>query len=171
MRKPSIRNALLYGTVGAILSLAGTAFAADTHVIVAQSNLSWFYNGQSSTPAQPVMVGDLKIGDLIEIQIPGGTHGFITIKKTAGGPTTEIKDPVLACGEEAGSKPNAVLREIECGSASQFGVVYKGSLKLEVLPTFKSPVNFYCVVHKARMPGTLKLGGKAPSKKNRQKTK
>ena len=155
MKKLSERYPLFCAT----LSLAGVAFAADTHVIVAHSNLTWTYNGKASTAAQPVMVDDLKIGDVVEIQVPTGSgpHGFITIKKATGAPTTEIKDPVLACGEAAGSKPQAVLREIECGAATKFGVVYTGSLKLEVLSTFKDSVDFYCRVHKAAMPGTLKL--------------
>jgi hypothetical protein len=156
--KLSIRYFLSCATLGVTLSLAGTGDAADTHVVVAQKNLTWIYSGQASTPQKPIMVDDLKIGDIVEIQVPvpSGKHGFITIKKTTGA-ATEIKDPVLACGEAAASKPNAVLKEIECGAATKFGVVYTGSLKLEVLPTFKDSVDFYCWVHKAAMPGTLKL--------------
>ena len=72
-------------------------------------------------------------------------------------PDNEIKDPVLACGEDKATKPNAVLREIECGAKSNFGIAFRGSMKLEVLDTFKSDVNFWCVVHQFGMTGTLKL--------------
>ena len=56
-----------------------------------------------------------------------------------------------------GPKPNAVLREIDCGAASKFGVAFKGSMRLEVFDTFKGETNFWCVIHHAIMSGTLKL--------------
>lgn len=131
---------------------------ADTHVIKATSSLTWEYNGQSSdTNGDPLVVGDLKIGDIVEVQIPRAPHGFVTIKKNPGAPATEIKDPVLACGEASSAKPNAVLKEIDCGAESKFGVKYVGSMKLEVLSTFKDDVDFWCVVHTDAMTGTLKL--------------
>lgn len=157
MKNRSARHSLPYATLGVTLCLTGRAFGADTHTIVAHANLTWTYNGKASSASQPLLVDDLKTGDTVEVQIPGGTHGFITIKKIPGSPTTEVKDLVWACGDAPGSKPSAVLREIECGATSKFGVVYTGSLKLEVLPAFKDPVDFYCWVHKAAMPGTLKL--------------
>jgi hypothetical protein len=139
------------------LCWASLGFAADTHVVVAHSNLTWSYNGKSSSSDSPILVDDLKIGDIVEVQVPSGPHGFITIKRGAAGSIAEIKDPVIACGDPVNSKPNAVLRELDCGAASKFGVAFKGSLRLEVLSTFKDPVDFYCWVHKAAMPGTLKL--------------
>jgi hypothetical protein len=63
----------------------------------------------------------------------------------------------LACGEDANAKPNAVLREIECGAASQFGVAFTGSMELEVLNAFTSDTNFWCVIHQFGMTGTFKL--------------
>lgn len=159
MKKPPVRHPLTHAMLGIALCLAARTFAADTHTIIAHPNLTWTYNGKASSAAQPVMVDDLATGDIVEVQVPGGFHGFITIKKVPGSPTTEIKDPVLACGEAPSSKPNAVLREVDCGASTKFGVAYTGSLKLEVLPTFKAPVDFYCWVHKAAMPGTLKLKG------------
>jgi hypothetical protein len=157
MKNPSARHSPAYAMLGIALCLSAKTFGADTHTVVAHPNLTWTYNGKASSAAQPIMVDDLKAGDVVEIQVPGGQHGFITIKKVAGSPTIEVKDPVLACGEAPNSKPNAALREIECGANSKFGVPYTGSLKLEVLPSFKAPVDFYCWIHKAAMPGTLKL--------------
>ncbi len=164
MRRSSRRYSLSCAPVVAVFFYANTSFAADTHTIVAHSNITWSYNGKSSTAANPIMVDDLKIGDIVEVQVPGGTHGFITIKKNAGGAEpTEITDPVLACGEAEGSKPNAVLREIECGAISgaisNFNrrFVEPNRLKLEVLPKFTGPIDFYCKQHLTDMPGTLKL--------------
>ena len=126
--------------------------------MAAKQKIAWSYNGKESTTNTPIVVDDLKVGDIIEVQVPGPfPHGFITIKKNADGQWTEIKDPVLTCGENAGSKPNAVLREIDCGAASQFGVSFKGSMRLEVLTTFSSDTDFWCWVHKRAMAGTLKL--------------
>jgi hypothetical protein len=36
-------------------------------------------------------------------------------------------------------------------------VKFTGSMRLEVLNTFKDDVYFWCVVHRAAMAGTLKL--------------
>jgi len=170
MRILSIRSSVARTTLAVMLSSAASAFAANTHVVVAHPNLTWTYGGKTSSQTQPLQVDDLQVGDIIDIQVPQAPHGFITINKTATG-QTETKDPVLACDETATSKPNAVLREIQCGPGptSNFGKSFKGSLKLEVLPTFKNPVDFYCVVHKAVMPGTLKLKPAAAPAKVPQK--
>ncbi|MER8499373.1 hypothetical protein [Mesorhizobium sp. M1142] len=140
--------------LSAIVVAGGASFAADTHA-VATKRVAWSYNGQASTPTAPLIVDDLKIGDIVEIQIDGPIpHGFVTIKTTDGS-STEAKDLVWACGQDKG--PNAVLRETDCGAASQFGVQFKGKMRLEVLDTFKDPVDFWCVIHLAGMRGTLKL--------------
>jgi hypothetical protein len=146
---------------GGFVAVGDTSFAADTHVIVGTQDITWTYNGRVSARNKPLMVDDLKIGDIVEVQIPAGDipHGFVTTKKDATGAIVVTKDPVLACGEDQNSKPNAALREINCGAASQFGIEYTGSMRLEVLATFKDEVDFYCVVHRAGMPGALKLKG------------
>jgi hypothetical protein len=139
---------------------ASTSFGAETHVIVgAKQQVAWTYKDKKSTPTTPLVVDDLQVGDIIEVQVPGPfSHGFITIKTSAGGAPTEIKDPVLACGEAASSKPNAVLRETDCGATSQFGKdLNNATVRLEVLATFKSDIDFWCTVHKGGMTGTLKL--------------
>lgn len=141
---------------GAVLTCASDGFAADTHVIKTDG-FAWTYKDKRSTPAVPVAIDDLKVGDTVEVQIAddGIDHGFVTIKRAAG--TAPQPDPtrVQACGE---SKPDAVLREIDCGTAgSQFAHKFIGTMRLEILSTFKDPVDFYCTEHKAGMPGTLKL--------------
>jgi hypothetical protein len=136
------------------------SFAAETQVVVgSQQTVAWTSKGKSSTARAPIVADGLKVGDIVEIQIPAGPipHGFAAIKK-AGNSSTETKDPILACGEDPKSKPNAVLRETDCSGASKVGVTFKGSLKLEVMDTFKDDLNFWCVVHRAAMPGVIKVG-------------
>jgi hypothetical protein len=142
---------------------SGAALAADTHVIKASSSITWTYNGKSSkTDGTPLVVDDLKVGDIVEVQVSadGIPHGFITIKQVANLPPgqNETRDLVIACGEQPASKPNAVLAETECGGASsKFGVPFTGSMKLEVLKTFQADTNFWCVIHRFGMTGILKL--------------
>ena len=142
-----------------VWSVLGATFAvvspvvADTRVIKAMRPVAWTSNGQSSghdgTP--------LNVGDVIDVQISGpNPHGFVTIKQLADNGDNEARDLVLACGEDKATKPNAVLREIECGAASQFGIEFQGSMKLEILDTFKNDVNFWCVIHLSGMTGKPK---------------
>jgi hypothetical protein len=100
------------------------------------------------------VIDDLKVGDIVEIQIPQGPipHGFVTISNGA-----ESRNLVLACGDNPTSKPNAVLQEINCGPASKFGVRMTGNMDLQVLGTFQGETDFWCVVHHQGMPGVLKL--------------
>jgi hypothetical protein len=162
MHRFSVGSLMLGSAVGLAMIHVDTSFAAETHVIAATAQVSWSYHGQVSSLKKPLMVDDLKIGDIIEVQIPPAAipHGFITVKRDANTPPVESKDFVVACGEDKNSKPNAVLRELDCGTASKFGVKYTGSMRLEVLSTFKDPVSFWCVVHHAAMAGALKLKAK-----------
>lgn len=139
--------------------VAAGSFAAETQVVVgSQKAVAWTFKGKDSTARAPVVIDGLKAGDIVEIQVPAGPipHGFAALKK-AGNSSTETKDAILACGEDAKSKPNAVLRETDCSGASKVGVTFKGSLKLEVLDTFKDDLDFWCVVHRAAMPGVIKV--------------
>jgi len=134
------------------------SFAAETQVVLgSQQTVAWTSKGKSSTARAPLVLDGLKTGDIVEIQIPAGPipHGFAAIKKS-GNSSTEVKDAVLTCGEDPKAKPNAVLRETECSGASKVGTTFKGSLKLEVLDTLKDDLNFWCVVHRAAMPGIIK---------------
>lgn len=155
MKKLSIGSLAICAACG----VAVGSFAAETQVIVgSQQTVAWTSKGKSSTARAPIVADGLKVGDIVEIQIPAGPipHGFAAIKK-AGNSSTETKDPILACGEDPKSKPNAVLRETDCSGASKVGVTFKGSLKLEVMDTFKDDLNFWCVVHRAAMPGVIKV--------------
>jgi hypothetical protein len=144
----------------AVASAPNLSFAADTHVITAASARVWTYtlNGTTKSmsnpsPPTPVVVDDLAMGDILDIEITGGNHGFVT---TQNGVVD--KEFVLACGEDGNTKPNAVLQQINCGATSpQFGLPFTGGMQLVVLPTFKNETDFFCVVHLGTMPGKLKL--------------
>lgn len=150
---------------GAVLLASGLTamsaeigYAADTVVIKSTQQRTWTSGGKSSkTDGTPLVIDNLKVGDIVEFDIAAGIpHGVITIKKLANDPpgTNEDKVPVQACGE---NKPDAVLREIACGAASQFGKAFQGTMKLEVTNKFKADTHFWCIVHKFGMTGTLKL--------------
>jgi hypothetical protein len=158
MRKSSKGFVTVLFAAGLTAMSAGIGYAADTRVIKSTPQLTWTSDGKSSkTDGTPLVIDNLKVGDIVEFDIAAGIpHGVITIKKLANDPpgTNEDKVPVQACGE---NKPNAVLREIGCGAASQFGKAFKGTMKLEVTDKFKADTNFWCFVHKFKMTGTLKL--------------
>lgn len=158
MRKSLAAFIGIWSAIGTVVAFVNPGVAADTRIIKALPG-AWTSNGQSSTgDGKPLIVDGLKVGDVVEIQLgPGVPHGFITIKQLADVPNNQTKDLVLACGEAKSAKPKAVLRETGCGAASKFGIPFKGSLKLQVLDTFKGDVNFWCVVHEFGMTGTLKL--------------
>jgi hypothetical protein len=155
-------STILFAVLFAITAGGNVSLAADTHTIKATQQLTWTYNGQASKrDGTPLVVSDLKVGDVVEIQIDPGPipHGFVTIKAITNLPPTEneTKDLILACGENKNAKPNAVLQELDCGAGTKFGVRFTGSMRLEVLDTFKTDVHFWCVVHHFGMTGTLKL--------------
>jgi hypothetical protein len=157
MKRPLTQSSVACVVFVAVITCSSAGFAAETHVIGTQGT-AWTYKDKKSTPAVPLPIDVLKIGDIVEVKIAGPIpHGIVTIKRSNGAPPVEDKSPVLACGEDKTAKPNAVLREIDCGAASKFGVTFTGSLQLEVMDTFKDPVDFYCVIHKAGMAGVLKL--------------
>jgi hypothetical protein len=153
------RAALAFPAALCIAALASeTATAAETHVIVGTHQVAWTYNNKKSTPTVPLVVDDINVGDTIEIRIAVGPipHGFVTIKQIAAAAPSEDRSLVLACGEETSTKPNAVLREISCSGPSKLGVRFTGSMRLEVLESFRSNVDFWCIVHHGGMAGVLK---------------
>jgi len=158
MSSIAVRTSLVWIALVGALALPQAARAQDTHTITVQG-IAWKYNGKLSTAASPIMVDDLKIGDFVEVTLPGGIpHGFVTIIKKTPPPSDKFLDAVLACGETPASKPKAVLKEVcAAGAASNFNKIFVGTLKLEVMNTFTTPVDFFCVQHKDGMPGTLKL--------------
>lgn len=147
--------------IGSALGSIGAVTAAETRVIKGEpAEVRWTSNGQSSKEdGTPLIVDGLSVGDVVDVQIGAGMpHGFVTIKQIVNPPDdNENRDIVLACGEDKAAKPNAVLQEIECGAKSNFGQAFMGSLKLQLLPTFKNDVNFWCTEHLFGMTGTLKL--------------
>jgi hypothetical protein len=160
MRNPSTICTLIFLSVA---SAPNSSFAADTHVITAAKAAQkiWTYalNGTTKSssrdnPPTPVVIDDLAVGDILDIEIPQGNHGFITTKNGA-----EDKELVLACGEDKSTKPNAALQEINCvaGAGSKFGQTIRGGMQMVVLPTFKDETDFWCWVHKGDMLGVLKL--------------
>jgi hypothetical protein len=157
MRKSLAAFIVMGSALGGLGASIGPA-AADTRVIKAVQ-ISWTSNGQASQDdGTPLIVEGLSVGDVIDVQVgPGIPHGFVTIKQIANAPDdNENRALVLACGEDKTAKPDAVLQEIECGAKSNFGLAFRGSLKLQFLATFKSDVNFWCTEHLASMTGTLK---------------
>lgn len=157
MRNSSMLLSASCLVLGGFFTCTSAADAADTFVIGTQG-IAWTYKEKKSTPTTPLVVDELKIGDVVEVKIAGAIpHGIVTIKRSGGAPPAEDKSFVLACGEDKSAKPNAVLREIECGATSKFGIAFTGSMRLEIMDTFKDPVDFYCVIHFAGMAGTLKL--------------
>src|SRR5450631_2685561 len=98
-----MRKSLAALALGIIVTYAGPSLAADTHVIKS-SGFTWTSDGKapSKTDGTPIVIGDLMIGDIIDVQIAPGfpQHGFITIMQLANIPPNqnETKDPVWTCG-------------------------------------------------------------------------
>lgn len=162
MRKSWKTASVLCVGISTVISFASTSAGADTLVIVGTQDATWKSDaGESTTQGDPLVV-KVKKGDTIDIQIPAGDvpHGFVTISKRgdANPAPAPANDLVQACGE---TKPNAVLRETECtATPSVFGKRFTSppsTLKLKVQDNFQADVNFWCVVHKARMWGMIKL--------------
>ena len=133
-------------------SLVSGPARADNLLI--QNQLSKWKLG-SSPAANPLPV-EVRKGDVIEFKVTG-PHGIVTIDKPGDQMPAPALDLVLSCGEDPGSKPNAVLRELECGAASKFNKVLTSPMKLEVTEKFQGDIHFWCIVHKQGMWGTLKL--------------
>jgi hypothetical protein len=157
------RTSFLSVGIGALILSAGTGVAAaDTHIILATDAFQWSYNGKH---AQVTIINDLKVGDILDIQVPATLkhkqHGFATTD--LGPPITEIEDPVLKCGETGAKEKTAALREVCApGAVSQFHQEFIGSMKLIVTDQFKKDVPFWCVVHQQGMQGVLQLQAAKP---------
>jgi hypothetical protein len=156
--------------------VAGTAAApvlADlplgpVHLIVGDPNAQiWHYKAdpnnensadksKSAPPATPVVLDDLKPGDVVRFSIPDLVHGFTPVD----GNGTEKLSLVVRCGEDPNNVKDAVLQELDCqpGKASKVDVKLSGDqVRLQVLQTFSDPVQFICTQHRARMSGRLLL--------------
>jgi hypothetical protein len=144
-----------------------------THLIVGDAGaLIWHYkadpnneNGadkssSTTSPAKPVVVGDLKPGDVVRFRIAGLVHGFTPAQ---GG--TKNLDLVVRCGENPSdpAKKGAVVQELDCqpGQPSKVDQKLAGGsgveVRLQVLQTFTGPLSFICTQHGKIMSGELQL--------------
>jgi len=161
---------------------AGTAVApvlADlplgpTHLIVGDANERiWHYKADPNnedgadksssvfSPVAPVVVDDLKPGDVVRFKILDLLHGFTPVEGNA----TKKLDLVVRCGEDPNdpAKKGAVLQELDCQPGqsvdkSKVDKKLKGDVvRLQVLQTFSNPVEFICTQHGPNMRGRLQL--------------
>jgi hypothetical protein len=153
MKAPRFR--FLVGCLVVIPALADYSRAvADTVLIEATPNVTWRSGGMQSGADGTPLVVQAKAGDVLEIRLVGGQHGFVTLDKKGTDNPSIALNLVQACGETPQAKPAAVFRETEC---SQFNKRL-GIMKLEVLDRFQSEVHFWCLIHQSAMWGTIKPG-------------
>jgi hypothetical protein len=159
MKAPYSAHLFAAGCLAGVAAFSHHGLAADTIVIEATQDITWKSGSQESDGKKPLIVVAKK-GDILEIRVPAGAHGFVTLdKKGTESPKQELKF-VQACGEDAKTKPDAVLREIECdGTNSKFAkrFVSPPPMKLEILDKFQNEVHFWCVIHVSDMWGTIQL--------------
>ena len=134
-----------------------------THLIVGDPvDLIWRYkadpNNEKSvdksisggSATTPVVIDDLKPGDVVRITVGELLHGFSPNKP----------DLVVRCGDDPNTMKGAVLQELDCqpGQASKVDIRFRnGTLRLQVLQTFRDPMDFLCTAHGDTMSGVLKL--------------
>jgi hypothetical protein len=113
-------------------------------------------------PVTPVVIDDLKPGDVVRFSIPDLTHGFTPVERNA----TKQLGLVVRCGEDPNdpAKTGAVLQELDCQpgqSVDESKVDRKLSgpdaVRLQVLQAFSDPVEFICTQHGPKMRGRLQL--------------
>jgi hypothetical protein len=163
-----------------VASTAAVPVLADlllgpTHLIVGDANdRIWHYkvdpNNEDSadksistfSPVTPVVVDDLKPGDVVRFRMPDLTHGFTPVEGNA----TKNLGLVVRCGEDPNdpAKKGAVLQELDCQPGqsvdkSKVDKKLKGpdGVRLQVLQTFSNPVEFICTQHGPNMRGRLEL--------------
>jgi hypothetical protein len=142
--------------LGPVHLIVGDPGAQIWHYKADPNNENSADKSKSSLPATPVVVDDLKPGDVVRFSIPDLIHGFTPVD---GNGTTKL-GLVVRCGEDAKDVPGAVLQELDCqpGQASKVDVKLSGDkVRLQVLQTFSDPVQFICTQHRARMSGRLQL--------------
>jgi hypothetical protein len=113
------------------------------------------------SPVRPVVIDDLKPGDVVRFSIRNLTHGFTPVEGNA----TKKLDLVVRCGEDPNdpAKKGAVLQELDCqpGQSVEKSKVDKklvnDAVRLQVLQTFSNPVEFICTQHGPNMRGRLQL--------------
>jgi hypothetical protein len=135
-------------------SLLAHGEARADNILITNQGSKWRLAPNPGVNPLPV---EVKKGDVIEFRLAGLGHGIVTLNKPGSDPNAaENLQLVLACGEDPSSKPNHVLREVECG-LSRFNAELIPSVKLQVTDNFQADVNFWCIIHLSDMWGTFKL--------------
>ena len=143
---------LSLGLLGAGLLAPGPTRADN--IVITNQGAKWRLAPNPGVSPLPV---EVKKGDVIEFRLASLGHGVVTLDKPGSDPNAaENLQLVLACGEDPNTKPNHVLREVECGR-SRFNAELLPSVKLQVMDNFQADVNFWCIIHLSDMWGTLKL--------------
>ena len=146
-------------SLSAGLMFSSNGLAAATHVITADQEKKIWHgdNGSSSkVDGTPLLLDNLKVGDIVEVVIKDGlSHGFVAL----GGKPGDDSDLVQRCGETEQNKPKAVLRELCDGNTTttQYAEPFVGTMRLQVLSTFKPDFKFWCIFHREVMQGVLRL--------------
>jgi hypothetical protein len=139
------------GLLGAGSLVPGSARADN--IVITNQGAKWRL---APNPGVSPLSVDVKKGDVIQFKLASLGHGVVTLDKPGDQNPSPALQLVLACGEDPKTKPDHVLREVECG-ASRFNVELTASIKLEVTDKFQADVPFWCVIHTSDMWGTLKL--------------
>ena len=165
------RLGVLVGILACSTVALGDTALGPTHLIVGDPNdRVWHYktdaNDENSpdkssstfSPVTPVVVDDLKSGDVVRFSISDLPHGFTPVT----GDATKALDLVIRCGEDPNdpTKQGAVLQELDCQSGQASKVdkrLGSDAVRLQVIRTFSTPVAFICTVHGPRMRGQLQL--------------
>jgi hypothetical protein len=146
---------LVLGGLVSVAALADYGGAAAANILIeATANSTWRSGGSESGDENTPLIVQAKVGDVLEIRVLSGPHGFVTIDKPGNQSPSSAVQFVQDCGESAQDKPDAVLRETEC---SRFNKRLVANMKLEVLTAFRNDVHFWCIVHQSGMWGTIKL--------------
>jgi hypothetical protein len=145
---------LVLGALVSFAALADYGGAAAANILIeATASSTWRSGGSESGDESTPLIVEARAGDVLEIRILSGPHGFVTLDKPGNqSPSIAVKF-VQACGETSQEKPDAVFRETEC---SRFNKRLVANMKLEVLPAFRNDVHFWCIVHQSGMWGTIK---------------
>ena len=143
---------LSLGLLGAS-SLVAAPARAENILITNQGNL-WRLG---SAPGVSPLNVNVKKGDVIEFKLATLGHGVVTLDKPGNQNPSAALQLVLACGEDPTTKPNHVLKELDCVVRSRFNAQLIASVKFEVTDKFSADVPFWCVVHLEDMWGTFKL--------------
>src|SRR5262249_30895019 len=98
---------LLFGCLGSIAAIAdhGSATAASL-LIEATANATWRSGGKESGDENTPLVVETKAGDVLEIRVVAGPHGFVTLDKPGNQSPSAALKFVQACGESAQDKPD-----------------------------------------------------------------